>query len=334
MCGKGDAKGNGINMNAIEIYKADNGETQIEVKFEQDTVWLSLNQMAQLYGRDKSVISRHLKNILREGELDMEAVVAKNATTASDGKTYNVEYYNFDAILSVGYRVNSKQGTQFRIWASNRLKEYLLNGFSVNKKRLKELSKIVEIIENIGSAEIEQLSEAKGVIDILSKYTKSFVLLNEFDSNDLEISHLNQNITYEIEYNEAVKAISTLKADLIRKKQATALFGNQKDESFQATLKNITQTFDGTYLYPSLEEQAAHLLYFVIKNHPFSDGNKRIGAFIFIWFLEKNRHLLKKSGELKINDNALTALALLVAQSDPSDKDLMINLISNLIADI
>jgi prophage maintenance system killer protein len=337
MRSKGNAKRNGVKVSAIEIYKADNGETQIEVKFERDTVWLSLNQMAQLYGRDKSVISRHLKNIFKEGEVDVDSTVAKNATVQEEGDRTvirEIEFYNLDAILSVGYRVNSKQGTQFRIWASNRLREYLLNGFSVNKQRLKELGKIVEIIENIGSVEIRELSEAKGVIDILSKYTKSFVLLNEFDSNDLELGHLNQNITYEIEYNEAVKAINTLKGDLIRKNQATTLFGNQKDESFEGTLNNITQTFDGAYLYPSIEEQAAHLLYFIIKNHPFSDGNKRIGAFIFVWFLEKNRHLLKKSGELKINDNALTALALLVAQSDPSDKDLMIKLISNLIADI
>lgn len=320
-------------MNTIELYKSSNGETQIEVRFENETVWLSLNQIAELFGRDKSVISRHLKNIYKESELDFSSTVAKNATVQTEGKrniTREIDYYNLDAIISVGYRVNSKQGTQFRIWATNRLKEYLIQGYSVNQKRLQELNQIVQIIAQ-SENNTNQISETKGLLNILTKYAKSFILLNQFDSNAIELKNLEENITYEIDYKEAIISINELKNRLIEQKEATELFGNQKDQSFEGILKSIIQTFDGNYLYPTIEEQAANLLYFIIKNHPFSDGNKRIGAFIFVWFLEKNKHLLKKNGENKINDNALIALALLVAQSNPNEKELMIKLICNLI---
>ena len=318
-------------MNGIEIYKSITGETQVEVRFEHDTVWLNLNQIALLFGRDKSVISRHLSAVFRNNELDRHSVVAKNATTALDGKTYQVDFYNLDAILSVGYRVNSKQGTQFRIWATQRLRDYLVEGISINKDRLQELEKIVEVISKTTIDQTHDLAEAKGLLHILNHYTKSFILLNQFDSASLPLQNLNGVVTYQIEYDEAVQAIEILKSELIQKNEATPLFGNQKDKSFEGILRSILQTFDGNYLYPTIEEQSAHLLYFVIKNHPFSDGNKRIGAFLFVWFLEKNSHLLKHNGERKINDNALTALALLVAQSNPEDKELMIRLICNLI---
>lgn len=321
-------------MKAVKIYTPINGNTQIEVQFEKDTAWLNLNQISELFERDKSVISRHLNNIYKEGELDRASTVAKNATVQQEGSrevSREVEYYNLDAILSVGYRVNSKQGTQFRIWSSQRLKEYLLDGISINSKRLQELEKIVNIIEKAESSEVNQLSEVKGLLNILNHYTKSFILLNQFDSSSLELNHLEENITYEIDYQESISAIKILKAELIKQNEATELFGNQKDKTFEGILKSIVQTFDNQYLYPSIEEQASNLLYFIIKNHPFSDGNKRIGAFVFIWFLEKNKHLLKKNGEQKINDNALTALALLIAQSNPNDKDLMVKLICNLI---
>ncbi|WP_300674697.1 virulence protein RhuM/Fic/DOC family protein [Soonwooa sp.] len=320
-------------MNTIELYKSSSGESQIEVRFENETVWLSLNQIAELFGRDKSVISRHFKNIYKEKELDFSSTVAKNATVQKEGKREikrEIEFYNLDAIISVGYRVNSKQGTQFRIWATNRLKEYLIQGYSINQKRLNELNQLIQIIAKTED-QTNQISKSKGLLNILSNYTKSFILLNQFDSNRLELNELDENISYEINYEEACSVIEDLKEKLISQKEATKLFGNQKDNSFEGILKTVIQTFDGIYLYPTIEEQASHLLYFVIKNHPFSDGNKRIGAFLFIWFLEKNKHLLKKSGENKINDNALTALALLVAQSDPSEKELMIKLICNLI---
>jgi len=320
-------------VNTIELYRSSNGETQIEVRFEDETVWLSLNQIAELFGRDKSVISRHLKNIYKESELNYSSTAAKNATVQTEGKrniTREIDYYNLDAIISVGYRVNSKQGTQFRIWATNRLKEYLIKGYSINQKRLQELNQIVQFIAQ-SENNTNKISETKGLLNILTKYAKSFILLNQFDSNAIELKNLDENITYEIDYNEAVISINELKNQLIEQKEATELFGNQKDQNFEGILKSVTQTFDGNYLYPTIEEQAANLLYFIVKNHPFSDGNKRIGAFIFVWFLEKNKHLLKNNGENKINDNALIALALLVAQSNPNEKELMIKLICNLI---
>lgn len=259
-------------MSIIELYQSSNGETQIQVKFDAETVWLSLNQISELFGRDKSVISRHLKNIFSTKELDKNSVVAKNATTAHDGKIYQIEFYNLDAIISIGYRVNSVQGTQFRIWATNRLKEYLIQGYSLNQNRLEELNQLIEII----SKKEIQNNEAKGLLNILATYTKSFILLNQFDSNRLELKYLEENITYEIDYNEALFAINELKNQLIQKKEATELFGNQKDQTFSGILRSVIQTFDGNYLYPTIEEQASHLLYFVIKNHPFSDGNKRL----------------------------------------------------------
>ncbi|MBN8587363.1 MAG: virulence protein RhuM/Fic/DOC family protein [Rhodothermia bacterium] len=313
-------------MNTIEIFEADN--RQIEVRMSSDTVWLTQAQMSALFERDQSVISRHIRNVFAEGELEEKSNM-QNLHIANSDKP--VAFYNLDVIISVGYRVKSQRGTQFRQWATQRLKDYLVQGYALNQKRLEELGKMVQLIEQSGGSASLQLGEAKGLLEILSGYTRSFVLLNQYDSHNLPSAPFNPNVTYEIAYDEASTAIAELKKQLIAKKEATELFGNEKDDSFSGILGNIVQTFGGQYLYPSIEEQAAHLLYFVIKNHPFTDGNKRIGAFLFVWFLEKNKHALKPSGELKINDNALTALALLVAQSDPAEKELMIRLVCNLI---
>lgn len=318
----------------IEIYKSADNNIEVQVNFENETFWLTLNQIAELFQRDKSVVSRHLTNIFKEGELDRNSTVAKNATVQKEAEreiVRDIEYYNLDAILSVGYRVNSKQGTAFRQWATLRLKEHLVQGYSVNNKRLEQLQQTVQLIQKSISNDTN-LNEAKGLLNIISNYTQSFVLLNQYDSNSIETQKLNGDITYEIAYGEAKQAITELKKQLMAKKEATELFGNEKDDSFKSSLRSIVQTFGGQYLYPSIEEQAAHLLYFVIKNHSFNDGNKRIGAFLFIWFLEKNKHRFKRNGEVKINDNGLTALALLVAQSHPDEKELMVKLIVNLIA--
>jgi death-on-curing family protein len=326
-------------MNEIVIYQTPDSQTQVDVRFEGETFWLTQEQISQLFERERTVITKHLQNIFKEGELDEQEVCAKFAHTtkhgAIEGKTQekSVKYYNLDAILSVGYRVNSKKGTQFRQWATQRLKDYLVKGYAINQKRLDELGKIVQLVEDSGKAENLQIQEAKGLLEILSHYTKSFALLNQYDSRSVQTGKLSENITYEIQYDEAKAAIAELKRQLISQKEATELFGNEKDESFKSSLQSIVQTFGGQYLYPSIEEQAAHLLYFVIKNHSFTDGNKRIGAFLFIWFLEKNKHRFKKSGELKINDNGLTAIALLVAQSKPEEKEIIIQLIISLIAD-
>ena len=326
-----------MNKNKIEIYTDKNNKTSIEVQFDKETVWLNQGQISDLFGRDRTVITRHINNVFKENELEEKEVCVDFAHTtqhgAIKGKIQQVKtrYYNLDVIISVGYRVNSKQGTEFRKWATQRLNEYLTNGLAINQHRLDQLQKTVELITK--NKNTNNLEEAKGLLDIIVNYTRSFSLLSKFDSNDLENKNLSQNITYEIKHTEAFEAIRELKKQLMAKKEATELFGNPKDKSFEGILGNIVQSFAGEYLYKSIEEQAANLLYFVIKNHPFSDGNKRIGAFMFVWFLEKNKHALKKSGELKISDNALVALALLVAGSNPTEKNLMISLIINLIKD-
>ncbi|TJZ62988.1 Fic/DOC family protein [Sphingobacterium olei] len=323
-------------MNEIVIYQKDDNNVQIEVQFEQDTVWLTQKQMAELFGRNRVAVTQHIQNIFKEGELE-ENVVCKDFlhTTqhgAIKGKAQerSVKYYNLDVIISVGYRVKSKQGTAFRKWATQRLKEHLIQGYTINQKRLDELQQTVKFITE-KAKDVANVDEAKGIMNIISQYTQSFVLLNQFDSNSIESQKLNENITYEISYEEAKIAVIELKKQLIDQKEATELFGNEKDNSFEGTLQSVIQTFDGQYLYGSIEEQAAHLLYFIIKNHPFTDGNKRIGAFMFVWFLEKNSHRFKKDGEIKINDNALVTLALLIAQSDPREKELMVKLITQLI---
>lgn len=314
----------------IEIYKTDKG-TDIQVKLDNETVWLDAHLIATLFNVNRPAIVKHIHNIYLSKELNKNSTCSILEQVAADGKKRKMNLYNLDVIISVGYRVNSKQATQFRQWATQRLKDYLVKGYAINQKRLNQLQKVVEVIQQSGNAENIHLSEAKGLLDILSNYTQSFILLNQYDSNNLSADQLNENITYEIQYEEAINAIGKLKKQLLQKKEAASLFGNQKDESFKGTLQSVVQTFAGQYLYPSIEEQAAHLLYFIIKNHPFSDGNKRIGAFMFVWFLEKNKHRFKASGELKINDNGLVALALLVAQSNPAEKELMIKLIINLI---
>lgn len=321
--------------NHIEIYKTDDG-FQISIVIEDDTVWATQRQMSQIFETTPQNITIHLKNVYQDGEIDEISTCKEYLQVQTEGEREVKRkqlVYNLDAILSVGYRVNSRRGTQFRQWATQRLKEYLIRGYSVNQKRLDELGKMVELIELSGKAEALQLQEARGLLEILSHYTKSFVLLNQYDSHSVQTGNLSVNITFEIQYDEARVAIAELKKQLISKKEATELFGNEKDGSFRSSLQSIVQTFGGQYLYPSIEEQAAHLLYFVIKNHSFTDGNKRIGAFLFIWFLEKNRHRFKSSGELKINDNGLTAIALLVAQSQPEEKEILIRLIISLIAD-
>ena len=320
--------------NEIIIYQNQQNETEVQVRFEGDTFWLSQRLMAVLFDKDSDTIGLHLRNIYEELELDELATTEFFSVVQIEGKrkvTRKIKHYNLDAILSVGYRVNSKRGTQFRQWATARLKDFLVKGYAINQKRLDELSQMVSIIAQSTQSDNLKLNEAKGLLNVLSNYTQSYILLNQFDNHSLKTDNLNENVTYKIKYEEAKPQIDALKQKLIDLKEATALFGNEKDNSFRGILGNVLQTYDGQYLYPSIEEQAANLLYFVIKNHPFNDGNKRIGAFLFIWFLEKNKHRLDTNGNVKINEFGLVALALLVAQSNPSDKDLMINLIISLI---
>lgn len=327
-------------MNEVLIYQKDDGQAAVEVRLEQDTLWLSQAQMAALFDKDSDTIGLHLRNIYEAGELDEGATTEDSSVVRQEGKRQvqrSIRFYNLDAVISVGYRVNSRKGTQFRIWANRVLKDYLMQGYALNRQRLEAQQENIKQLEHTltlfqqNLIEQASLPEARGLVSVIARYTRTFVLLNQFDSERLPLGDFATTIHYEIQEDEALTGIAALKADLMGRGEASALFGNQKDDSFAGILGNILQSFGGEFVYPSIEEQAAHLLYFVIKNHPFSDGNKRIGAFLFIWFLQRNQHHLKTDGELKINDNALAAIALLVAQSDPAQKQLMIHLIMNLI---
>lgn len=322
----------------VIVYKTEDGQSQVDVLLKNDTVWLTQSQLTELFKQTKQNISLHINNIFKEGELHKNSVVKEFLTTASDGKKYKTYLYNLDVIISVGYRIKSKRGTQFRMWATQTLKDHLVKGYTINEKRLqeqrekfKELHQAVEFLKTTLGTKNLSGNEAQGLLEIISTYTRSFILLNQFDRNSLEVEPSGKGITHEINYGEAINAIKELKTELIARGEASELFGRQRENAFEGILASIIQTFGGDYLYPSIEEQAAHLLYFVIKNHPFADGNKRIGAFLFVWFLHLNKHLLRSGDEAKINDNALVALALFIAQSDPGTKDLMIKLVINLI---
>lgn len=318
----------------IKIYNTPEGTTTIEVKLEQDTVWLNLNQLTNLFQKDKSVISRHIRNIFNEQELDRNSVVAKNATTATDGKIYQVDYYNLDVIISVGYRIKSVRGTQFRIWANQIIKDYLVKGYTINQKKLKqqndqlkELQKTVQILSK--TIDYKQLSsdESSGLLKIISDYSYALDILDKYDYQSLTIDETSKKEVYRLTYDEAIAKIQLTKVTFGN----SDLFGHEKDNSFKSSIATIYQTFNNQDLYPSIEEKAANLLYFIVKNHSFSDGNKRIAAFLFLYFLEKNGILFNENGEKRIADNALVALTLMIAVSNPNEKDTIIKVVVNLI---
>lgn len=319
----------------IEIYKSNKDNIEIQVQFDNETVWLTLNQITALFDRDKSVISRHLKKIFESEELNRLSVVAKNATTANDGKTYEVDYFNLDAIISVGYRVNSKQGTQFRQWATQRLKDYLVKGYAFNEKRLNELhykysdlQQAIKLAANAGNIESLTSTEAKGILGVIEQYAYALETLDKYDHQKLTIdSNPLETEIQKLSYEEAIHQI-TIWRDY---QKAGKLFGNEKDQSFKSSLETIYQTFDTSDLYPSIEEKAANLLYFVVKNHSFSDGNKRIAAGLFIYFLDMNQKLYNELGNKRIGDNALVAITIMIAESKSEEKDMMIKLVVNLI---
>ncbi|MFH0726977.1 MAG: virulence protein RhuM/Fic/DOC family protein [Pseudomonadota bacterium] len=318
----------------IILYQSEGGNTEIAVQLRNETVWLTLNQITDLFERDKSVISRHLRNIFIEKELSREAVVAKNATTASDGKTYQVEYYNLDAIISVGYRVNSKRGTQFRIWATSVLKDHLVRGYSLNQRRLvekgtEEIRQVLDLPSNTLSGQNLVSEEGMAILEIINRYARTWQLLLQYDEDTLPLPQKTTDTKASLEIGETRQAITTLKQELESRGEATDIFGNEHGKGLAGIIGAVQQTFDGQDLYPSFREKAAHLLYFVIKDHPFSDGNKRIGSFLFLYFLKINGML----AEHNFDNKALVALSLLTAASDPRQKDLIIRLIVNLISE-
>jgi prophage maintenance system killer protein len=328
-----------IDKNAqIVIYQTADGKTALEVNLRQETVWLQQNQIAELFGTKRPAITKHLRNIFISGELEENSVCSILEHTAKDGKVYQTKCYSLDAIMSVGYRVNSRRATQFRIWATDVLKKHIINGFTVNEKRLrdknfsgiKELEKAVALFKSTINKKQLTMGEAEGLLKIITDYAESWILLNKYDTNTLDIKHPSKPKS-QLEYAEAVEAIAELKKNLMNKKEASALFGNEREKGLESILANIEQSFGGADVYPSIEEKAAHLLYFAIKNHPFTDGNKRIAAFLFLLYLSRNNYLLNKNGDRKFNNNALVALALLIAESNPKDKETMIKLVMNLI---
>lgn len=320
----------------VIIYQSSDGQTELDVRLEGDTVWLSQAQMTRLFQRDRTVIGRHIANIYREGELDRDTSCAKIAhkvvNTGNDAlQDYYTTYYNLDVIISVGYRVKSLRGTQFRIWANRVLKEYLIQGYAINRnakaEQLEELKRTIAVMNDVLAAKTVTRDEAVGLLKVISDFAYGLDTLDRYDYQQLEISDTTSEERFRATYESAMEALQVLKSQF----GASELFAREKDGSFHSTMGAIYQTFGGRDLYPSVEEKAANLLYLTTKNHSFSDGNKRIAAFLFLWFLEKNGILYREDGSRLIDNNTLVALTLMIAESRTEEKDIMTKVVVNLI---
>ncbi|HZH70184.1 MAG TPA: RhuM family protein [Flavobacteriaceae bacterium] len=313
----------------VIFYKNDEGNTSFQVKLDKDSIWLTQKQMSELFNKDSDTIGLHLRNIFKTNELDKNSTTEKYSVVQKEGKrnvNRKITFYNLDAIISVGYRVNSKKGTQFRIWATKTLKDHLILGYSINQKRLDQLKKTIQLIDRTSKIATGN-SETKELIHVLSDYTKALDILDHYDHQKLKKSDSGNEVLFKIDYQEAKNAIEQLRI----KFGGSKIFGNEKDQSFKSSIAVIDQTFDGKELYTTIEEKAANLLYLVIKNHSFTDGNKRIAAWLFVWYLDKNNFLYREDGSKKIANNTLVALTLMIAESNPKEKELIINVITNLI---
>ncbi|MGC8881136.1 MAG: RhuM family protein [Minisyncoccia bacterium] len=324
----------------IVIYKTKNGP-ELSVKLEKETLWLTQRQMAILFDKDTDTIGLHLKNIFSEGELDEKATTEFFSVVQMEGNRKvkrTIKFYNLDAIISVGYRVNSKRGTQFRIWATKVLKNYLVQGYAINEKRLLEQTQKLKELQNTinyitgKSSHPELKGQTEELLSLIQQYANSFTLLYQYDENKIT-TYKTKKSKFILKYDECKNLIEGLKQTLIEKNEASNLFALEVNNKFQSVMGAIYQTFGKKELYSTIEEKSANLLYLIIKDHPFVDGNKRIASFLFVYFLEKNNYLFKKSGERKITDTTLVALALLIATSKPEEKDIMINIITNLLRD-
>ena len=321
----------------IAIYQTPDGQTQIDVRFEQDTFWLSQAQMAEVFDKDSDTIGLHLRNIYESGELDEGATTEDSSVVRQEGKRQvrrSIRFYNLDAAISVGYRVNSRKGTQFRIWATQRLREYLVQGYSLNQQRLEaqqeklaELKQAIALSARLIHSKNLSTTESRGILAILEKYSHALTVLDDYDHQRLQVVGTHILALPRITYDEAMQQIRMWRS----LESLGGLFGNEKDDSFKSSLETIYQTFDGKELYPSIEEKAANLLYFIVKNHSFTDGNKRIAAAVFVWFLERQDFLYNADGEKRIADNALVAFTLLIAESKPDEREIMVKVIINLI---
>lgn len=306
-------------MNELVLFEAQDGSVKLNVTIAEETVWLTQAQMVQLFDVSKQNISLHINNCFREGELDKTSVVKESLTTASDGKKYRIKYYNLDVIISVGYRVKSKRGVEFRRWANSVLKEYIIKGYSVNHNRMNQLNEVIRVMKRV-----ENSLDTRQVLTVVERYSQALELLDAYDHQNM-IRPKGNKATYILTYEECRKVIDNMKYG-----NSSSLFGNEKDDSFKGSIGAIYQSFAGKDLYPSLEEKAANLLYFVTKNHSFSDGNKRIAATMFLYFLDKN-DVLFQDGEKLIDDHTLVALTIMIAESNPEEKEMMISLIMNCI---
>ncbi len=315
----------------IIIYKSPEGDTAIDVKLYNETLWLTHQQIAVLFGRDRTVITRHLQNIFSTKEIIEKSNVQKMHIPNSDKP---VKFYNLDVIISVGYRVNSKRGTQFRIWANKILKEYLVQGYALNEKRLKEqsekvkeLEKSIEIFKRVADNYQLVQDEFSGILNVISDYTYALDILDQYDHQKVKTEKAVNKEAYKITYEDAIKLVKNLR----KKFGGSALFGREKDESLKSTIGTIYQTFNKKELYPGLDEKAAMLLYLAVKNHSFVDGNKRIAAALFLMYMSRNNYLYSSNGEKRIADNALVALCLMIAASNPKEKDIICKVVANLI---
>lgn len=314
----------------VVLYRSPDGTVELDVRLDGETVWLTQEQMGRLFGRERSVITKHIRNVFKEGELDEESNVHFLHIAGSDKP---VGFYNLDVIISVGYRVKSKRGTQFRIWATRTLREHLVRGYTLNRQRFErnaaELKAALDLVRKAAAGDALTTDQGRGLVDVIARYTQTFLLLQRYDEGLLtEPKGSPGGVLPTV--HDARAAIARLKADLMQRGEASDLFGREREEGLAALLGNLDQTVLGEPAYPSVESKAAHLLYFVIKNHPFADGNKRIGSFLFVDFLHRNGRLFR-DGAAVINDVGLAALALLVAESAPNDKDVMIHLVMNML---
>ena len=317
----------------IIIYQSEDGKTQLDVKLEGETVWLTQKQIAELFGTKRPAITKHLKNIYSSEELSEESTCSILEHMGNDGRqSYNTKYYNLDAILSVGYRVNSKNATRFRQWANSVLKQYLVKGYAINENiRKHQIAELRQLIQVLGRAIQQQpaktTDESNALFDVVVDYTYALDTLDNYDYQRLHIAKTTKEEPFHATYENAMHEIDVLR----QKFGGSVLFGNEKDESFKSSIGQIYQTFDGTELYPSVEEKAAMLLYLVTKNHSFSDGNKRIAATLFLWFMNNNAILYRPDGTKRIADNTLVALTLMIAESKTEEKDIMVKVVVNLI---
>jgi len=320
----------------VVLYQTADGKAALDVRLSGNTVWLSQKQMGDLFDKNIRTVSEHIRNVFKEGELEEPSVIRNFRITAADGKTYDTQFYNLDVIISVGYRVKSKRGTQFRIWATQTLKEHLTRGYTLNRQRLEENARELEaalmLVRRVAAGEALTTDQGRGLVDVIARYTQTFLLLQRYDEGLLTEPKGTAGGTLP-SLVEAQTAIAELKQNLIGRGEASALFGQVREAGLESILGNLEQSVFGEPAYPSVETKAAHLLYFTIKNHPFSDGNKRIGSFLFVDFLNRNGRLFRDN-EPVINDVGLAALALLVAESDPKHKDVLIRLIMNMLAGV